>query len=245
MKTGVILYSHLSNESARSVAEWYATGLRERGHKDVRVAYHKGNPGIEETLRGMNVHGMNNTFVVIPLLLSEGDLSTWVLPKKMAMPDNSCSYTYLTGMHIAIRFSTAIGESDALSETVLKRVKEKGAHKDDGILLVSKGSRLSMNVKTLNRIAGYVEGHGFGNVSLAVLDGEGPSIASSIGSLMEKDVKRLIIVPLFLTQCRSVTETIPSLVRDSCHLIPVLFADVIGTDELILDDMDKKIPEGW
>ena len=245
MKTGVILYSHLCDESSRSMTEWYAERLREKGHKDVRTAYHKGSPSIEETLKNMNVHGMNNTFVVIPMLLSEGDLSTWVLPKEMGMPDNSCSYTYLTGTHIAIRFSTAIGESEALSETVLKRIREKGANSDDGILLVSKGSRLSMNLKSMNRIAGYVEGHGFKNVSIAVLDGEGPSVAASIANLMEKDVKRLIIVPLFLTECKSVTEAIPSLVRDSCLLIPVEFADVIGRDEQILDDMEKKIPEGW
>ena len=138
MKTGVIIYSHRADPLSRDLAEYYAEELRIRGHKDVNTAYHGGEPGIKNVMEKMNVRGMNNTFVVIPMVISEGDLSTWILPKEMDMPDNSCSFTYLTGMHTAIRFSTALGESEYLSRLLLKRLKESGAGKDDGILIVSR-----------------------------------------------------------------------------------------------------------
>ncbi len=245
MKTGVILYSHRADPLSHDITEWYAEELRRRGHTDVNTAYRKGDPGIDETMRRMNVRGMNNTFVVIPMVISEGSLSTWILPKEMDMPDNSCSFTYLTGMHTAIRFSTALGESENISKLIIKRLKEAGAEKDDGILLVSRGSVLKMNLEFMKRNSVYVQDSGFPNTAFAVLDHEGPNVASAVGDLMEKGAERLVVLPVFLTECRSVTETIPSLVRDSGPLVTVVFAKCLGKDSLILDAMEERIPEGW
>ncbi len=91
MKTGVIVLAHRPDESVVPVAEWYARELERRGHRNVHVAYHSGNPNIKDVLVEMNVHGENNTFVVLPLLVAEGNLSVWNMPKNMGMPDNSCS----------------------------------------------------------------------------------------------------------------------------------------------------------
>jgi len=91
MKTGVIILAQKSDESVVPVAEWYAKMLASRGRKNVHVAYHEGDPNIRDVLSAMNVHGENNTFVVLPLLVTEGNLSVWNMPKNMGMPDNCCS----------------------------------------------------------------------------------------------------------------------------------------------------------
>ena len=86
------------------------------------------------------------------------------MPKTMGMPDNSCSYTHLTGTHIAIRFATTLGRINTLSETPLKRLREAGAEENDGILLVARGSKLSMNLAA-GKHAWCISQHGYTIVS--------------------------------------------------------------------------------
>jgi sirohydrochlorin ferrochelatase len=245
MKTGVIVLAHRPDESVVPVAEWYARELEKRGHRNVHVAYHSGDPNIRDVLKEMNVHGENNTFVVLPLLVAEGNLSVWNMPKNMGMPDNSCSYTYLTGTHIAIRFATTFGRINALSETLLKRLREAGAEESDGILLVARGSKLSMNLTAADKHAWYISQHGYTIVSYASLNYGGPSVADAMDELVKKGAKRVVILPMFLYEGKSVKETIPSLVEDSNPGVTIVYAEPLGTDELLLNDMDRKIPEGW
>lgn len=90
MKTGVMLLCHRPSPECVRVAQWYADRLIERGRKNVRIAYHCGEPSSDRVLREMNSEGIN-TVVILPLLVAEGDLSVWNMPKKIGMPDNSCS----------------------------------------------------------------------------------------------------------------------------------------------------------
>ncbi len=90
MKTGVIVLAHRPVPETVRVAQWYADRLSERGRRNVRVAYHSGAPYSDDVLREMNAGGIN-TVVVLPLLVAEGNLSVWEMPKRIGMPDNSCS----------------------------------------------------------------------------------------------------------------------------------------------------------
>lgn len=90
MISGVIVLAHRPVPETVRVAEWYAERLRERGRKNVRIAYHGGEPYSDDVLREMNSEGIN-TVVILPLLVAEGDLSVWSMPKRIGMPDNSCS----------------------------------------------------------------------------------------------------------------------------------------------------------
>jgi sirohydrochlorin ferrochelatase len=245
MKTGVIVLAHRPDSSVVPVAEWYARRLSERGHKDVRVAYHSGEPNVRDVIAEMNVHGENNTFVILPLLVAEGDLSTWIMPKNIGMPDNSCSYTYLTGTHIAIRFATTFGRINALSETLLKRLREAGAERDDGVLLVARGSRLSMCEAAADKHAWYISEHGFPIVSYALISHGGPSVESAVRELEGKGASRIVVLPMFLYEGESVVKRIPEAVGSSRPGVPVVYAKCLGADDLLLDDMDRKIPEGW
>ncbi len=245
MKTGVILLAHRPDDSIRPVAEWYAERLEEKGHKDVHLAYQIGDPNVKDVLKMMNVHGQNNTFVVIPLLLFEGDISVWRMPGQMDMPDNSCSFTYSTGTHIAIRFTTTFDRSDALSETILERLEEAGAEKDDGILVISHGSRLSMQSKAVDKHIDYISGKGYSNIQKAVMRYDGPSIGESIQKLIDNGAKRIVVVPLFLFEGKSVKETIPGIIS-ALHLdVPVICTETIGRSYRLLEEMSGKIPKGW
>jgi len=245
MNTGVIVLAHRKAPEVEPVAGWYADRLRERGRRNVRVAYHEGSPSVEEVLRDIRVPGTNNTVVVLPLLLSEGDISTWLMPKGMGMPDNCCSFTYITGTHIAIRFSTAFGKMEALSEVLMHRMSEAGAEKDDGILLIGRGSRLDMCMDTVRHHADCIRDRGFCNVEYNTLKHSDRSIRESVASLKEKGVKRIVVLPMFLFEGRSVKDIIPDLVNEASEGIPVICARCIGCDDILLDDMDRKIPEDW
>ena len=240
MKTGVILFAYKSDDGTRSVVEWYAERLREKGHIDVNTAFFSGEPGIVETLKKMNVHGMNNTFVVIPMVLSEGDLTVHRMPEQMGMPDNSCSYTYITGTHIAIRFSTTIGGSEALSRTLLNRLKEVSASSSDGVLILAHGSRLSMKSSDVKKQADHLSKNGFPNTEYALMEHSDYPIESAMDSLIKNGAKRIIVLPLFLSKSK---ESIEPLIQKSA--VPIVLANCIGTDENILEEIDQKIPEGW
>lgn len=245
MKTGVIVLVQNCNDYTRPVAEWYAQKLSERGHQDVNVAYHNGEPDILTVLRRMNVHGQQNVFIVLPLLVSEGNLSIWDMPKRMGMPDNSCSYTYITGTHIAIRFSTAFGKSEALSRTLLKRLEEASASTDDGILLVTRGSELGYAMEDAEHHCRYLSKHGFPNTACVAVKHGSPSISEGMKKLKENGAKRVIILPMYIFRSKSVTDAIPSQVSECSIDIPISYAEPLGCEELLLDELDSKIPEGW
>lgn len=245
MKKGVIVLAHRADGSSVPIAEWYAEGLRARGHADVHVAFHDGDPNIADVLKEMNVHGMNNTFIVLPLILSEGNLTVWEMPRRMGMPDNSCSYTYLTGTHIAIRFSTAFGSCEAVPKALLQRLEEAGATGKDGILLISHGSKMSMCGKDMEHHMRYLSKHGFPLLTACVLENEGQSLEDGIRTLIDRSAKRIVLLPVFIFGGRSVTETIPEKVCKMNLIIPVVHAECIGRSQYLLDELEGKIPEGW
>lgn len=245
MNTGVILLVHRHGEEVDPVARWYLERLKERGHRNVRLAYHEGSPSMEEVLREIRVPGVNNTMVVLPLLVSEGDLSVWRMPKNMGMPDNSCSFTYITGTHIAIRFSTAFDRADALSEVLLKRLKEAGARPEDGVLLVHKGSKLEMSGRAAEKHAQYIREHGFPQVECNSVKYGMKDLSESVRSLEREGAKRIAVLPMFLFNGKSVRETIPKMIADADPSIPVVYAECLGCDDLLFEEMDRKIPEDW
>ena len=245
MKKGVIVLAHRADGSSVPIAEWYAEGLRARGHADVHVAFHDGDPNIADILKEMNVHGMNNTFIILPLILSEGNLTVWEMPKRMGMPDNSCSYTYLTGTHIAIRFSTAFGSCEAVPKALLQRLEEAGATENDGILLISHGSKMSMCGKDMEHHMRYLSEHGFPLLTACVLENEGQSLEDGIETLIDRGAERIVLLPVFIFGGRSVTETIPEKVCKMNLSIPVVHAECIGRSQYLLDELEGKIPEGW
>ncbi len=137
------------------------------------------------------------------------------------------------------------GRINALSETLLKRLSEAGAGPEDGILLVGRGSRLSMNATAVDKHAWYVSQHGYPNVSYGFVNYNEPDVKNAVVSLLEKKPARIVVLPVFMYRCATVAEKIPSLVGDCGIPVPVVFAEPLETDELLLADMDRKVPEGW
>ncbi len=115
MKTGIIvLGQHSDSPGGRRVAERFAEHLESKGRKTVRVAYHSGSPGAEEVMLSMNREGVD-TFSIVPLSVSEGRKTVWLMPKGLRLPDNFGSWTMIGGKDVATRFATALGADPRMS----------------------------------------------------------------------------------------------------------------------------------
>ena len=137
------------------------------------------------------------------------------------------------------------GRINALSETLLKRLSEAGAGPDDGILLIGRGSRLSMNATAVDKHTWYVSNHGYPIAGYGFVSSNEPDISMAVASLLERKPSRIVVLPVFMYRCRTVTEVIPEIIGKCGIPAPVVFAEPLGTDDLLLDDMDRKVPEGW
>ncbi len=137
------------------------------------------------------------------------------------------------------------GRINALSETLLKRLSEAGAGPEDGILLVGRGSELSMNATAVDKHAWYVSQHGYPKVSYGFANHDDPDVKTAVKDLLEKKPARIVVLPVFMYRCRTVTDVIPELVEECGVPVPVVYAEPLETDELLLADMDRKVPEGW
>lgn len=146
---------------------------------------------------------------------------------------------------MAIRFATAFGRINALSETLLKRLNEAGARPEDGILLVAHGSPQSMNKVTADKHAWYIGNHGYAKVAYTFVRFNEPSIPQGIQKLKKMGAERIVVLPMFIYPGKSVNEVIPDLIEKSAPTLPVIYAKPLGRDVLLLDDLDRKIPEDW
>ncbi len=102
-----------------------------------------------------------------------------------------------------------------------------------------------MNLTAADKHAWYISQNGYTIVSYASLNYNGPSISDAMAELSSKGAKRIVVLPMFLYEGKSFKETIPALVEASNPSITIVYAKPLGTDELLLNDMDRKIPEGW
>ncbi len=239
MKTGVIVLGLDSRfPGIRLVAEECADYLRKEGRKDVNVAYLRGEPYAEDILRRMHRDGVD-TFSILPLSISEGRNTVWLMPASVLLPDNFGSWTIIDGKDVATRFATALGPDPRMLDAILT---ELGRPKQgEGVLLASRGSPHSTTAKTAGF---YLEGlRNAGWKAEWCADKHGTPVKDTIYSLRSQGVDKTIVMPLYVAfegpSSERIREKIESTGMDARFEKPVASLPVFK------EILDSKVPEGW
>lgn len=239
MKSGIIvLAQHASSEGERSVAERCADYLRSNGRKNVHIGYHYGSPSSDTVMESMNKDGVD-TFVILPLSISEGKMTVWTVPKKLGLPDNCGSWRMMNGKDVATRFATALGKNYALAEELISR--EGAVRQDTALLVLAYGSETSESEDTARFYAEELEGCGW-RTEIAFCH-HGRSISEAIQSVKGSGISRIRVIPLFIAfDGMAASQAKEEL--DSSGLI-VSYSRPVSDLVSFYKILDSKVPDGW
>ncbi len=239
MKTGtIVLAQHSDSTGERRVAERCARYLEEHGRKNVRIAYHSGEPGSERVMLEMNAEGVD-TFAIVPLSISEGRKTVWLMPKALRLPDNCGSWTMIDGKDVATRFATALGRDPSMASALAER--EGRPDKDTAILLLARGSTHSDCARTSEfyadalREAGWRTECGYCH--------HGRTVEEAVEALVGEGYGRIRVVPLFVAfDGRSADDARKIL---SSISVDVEYSEPVSEIPVYIEIMNNKVPEGW
>lgn len=237
MNIGVMVLGFDSEiPSSRQVAEECAAKLRKRGHSNVVAAYYRGHPSEQEAVDQL-ASMKADPIIVLPLVVSEGELSVHLMPKAMGMPDNCCSYTHDSqGHEAAVRFSTSFNWNTGVTELLEKRIRKAGGRPGTGVLLLRYGSRMRYAVKDSAKHAERLREAGYVVEEAALCDLR--SIRER-WSKLRAESSELVVAPLMM----SWSERSDRILKEAVGDPGIVIAEPLGSDELIIDILESKIPE--
>ncbi len=239
MKTGVmVLAQHSSSEGERAVAERCADYLRANGRKDVHIAYHYGTPSSDDVMESMNRGGVD-TFVILPLAISEGKMTVWTMPKKIGLPDNCGSWRMMNGRDVATRFATALGKNYALADELIER--EGPVRTDTVLLVIAYGSETKECEDTARFYAEKFEDQGW--MTEIAFCRHGRTVEEAIASVRSSGIDRMRVIPLFISfdgkAAVQAKKTLDSSGLDISYSEPV--SDLVSFYKIL----DSKVPDDW
>ena len=239
MKTGIIvLGQHSASAGERSVAERCADYLRKNGRKDVHIAFHYGDPSSDEVMESMNLKG-TDTFVILPLTVSEGQMTVWSMPKKLGLPDNCGSWRMMNGKDVATRFATALGKNYALADELVAR--EGPVDERTALLFISYGSR-NKDCEDTARFYSEKLGEKGWKTDIAFCR-FGRTVDEAVSSLKSEGIDRIRVIPLFIAFDG------PAAIRTRHDLesynIDIQYRGPISELDSFYKIIDSKVPEGW
>lgn len=234
----MVLAQHASSEGERSVAERCADYLRSNGRKNVHIGYHYGTPSSDTVMESMNRDGVD-TFVILPLSISEGKMTVWTMPKKLGLPDNCGSWRMMNGKDIATRFATALGKNYALAEELIAR--EGTVRQDTALLVLAYGSETRDSEDTARFYAEKLKEYGW-RTEIAFCR-RGRSISEAIQSVKGSGISRIRVIPLFIAfDGRASSQAKGEL--DSSGLT-VSYSRPVSDLVSFYKILDSKVPDGW
>jgi hypothetical protein len=240
MKGGTILLIRDSNDpSELSLAEKARSYLEDKGVLNIRIASHKGFPPIAEVMDSMFEEG-TDSFAIIPMLISEGRLSTWIMPKEAGIPDNCGSWRMMGGQDVAMRFSTTPGVDRDLMDSVADSLGEP--EKGTGILLIHYGSGLSMAAKNIGMYADRISKRGW-PVSYAALSKGSEELERAVRELSEKGVSKVRVLPAFIHFDEDRYRWALDRVGRSFGAVEVL--EPVSSREEFLRAIERRVPDEW
>jgi hypothetical protein len=237
MNIGVMVLGFDSEiPSSRRVTEECAAKLRERGHSNVTSAYYRGRPSEMEAV-DLLTSLKADPIIVLPLVVSEGELSVHLMPKAMGMPDNCCSYTRDSqGREVAVRFSTSFNWNTKVTELLEKRIRAAGGRPGTGVLLLHYGSRMRYPVKDSAKHAERLREAGY------IVEEAALSDLRSIRerwSKLRSEASEIVGAPLMRSWSERSDRTLKEAVGDP----GIAIAEPLGSDDLVIDILESKIPE--
>ena len=241
MKTGIIvLGKNSANEREREAVEKCCRYLADHEHRNVRSAFHLGEPRSDKVLKKMFLEEGIDTFCILPMAIAEGNLTIWDMPKRLGLPDNSGSWTMIGNHDVAIRFSTAMGFSGYMANAMLARLgcPPPGT----GAVVLAHGSRLSLSQKTAERYAAYLEDNGW-KTACAFTETGSATVTDAVDVLSSAGCKRIVVIPLFIgTDGKSYLRTVKEL-NDSG--IEYTVTEPVSEYPEFLEVLESKVPDDW
>ncbi len=239
MKTGIIvLGQHADSAGENAVAERCAEYLMGNRRKNVNIAFHHGEPSSDEVMERMNMDGID-TFVILPLSISEGRMTVWEMPKKLGLPDNCGSWRIMNGKDVATRFATALGKNDAVADELIER---EGTPDDNtSILLISYGSKNRECSDTARFYASRLELAGWRTTTAYCHHGR--TVQDAITDFKKQGTKHIRVIPLFIAFDGPSAEQARRELDSS--VLKVEYSEPISNLESFYKVLDSKVPEGW
>lgn len=241
MKTGIIVLGHDSGSpQGRINVMKICSYLESKGHRGVFPAFHIGEPRSDEVIRRMFDENRIDTFSILPVMISEGNLTIWNMPKRIGLPDNSGSWMMIGEHDVATRFSTALGASDVMADAMIARLGEP--EDDTGIIILTHGSKLSLAEKTAEYYSERLKESGWR--SICAYTKTGPrDIGQAVKGLQSYGCDKFRIIPLTITtDGRHFRRSIGNL--DALGVDYELLEPVSEYPEF-LQIMESKVPEDW
>jgi sirohydrochlorin ferrochelatase len=240
MKTGILVLGNSgSDDSERDVLTRCCEYLGSKGHKGVHPAFHYGEPRSDTVMERMfNDEGID-TFCVLPLAVAEGNMTIWLMPKQIGIPDNSGSWRMVGEHDVAVRFATAFGAPERLVNAVADAAGRPRRGK--GILVLFRGSRLSIARKVADAYAGCFRERGW---DAACSDCVSPhSVEDAVEELSGDGCGSVLIVPLFIgAGGRAFREAVR---RVDAMGIGYEVGRPLSDFPEFYEVLESKIPEGW
>lgn len=239
MKTGIVVlgqHSHSINESR--VAKRCVDYLESKGHRNVRMAYHHGTPDSLDVISSMFLEEGIDTFAILPLNISEGNMTIWNMPKKIGLPDNSGSWTLIGGRDIATRFATALNFDKRMADAIVRQLGEP----DDstGILFLIRGSRLSQAERTAEHYSDCVRAFGW---KAAYATAQAGSISAALEGLRGEGATSVRVIPLYVGfDGPSSKHALRNLEGSG---IETIVEPAVSEMQEYYEILESKVPEGW
>jgi len=240
MKTGIIVLGNSgSDDSERDVLMRCCDYLRTRSHKRVHPAFHHGEPRSDAVMERMFINEEIDTFCVLPLAVAEGNMTIWLMPKQIGLPDNSGSWRMIGEHDVAVRFATAFGAPERLVNAVADASGPPGCGR--GALILFRGSGLSIARKVADAYAICFRDRGWVAVCSDCI---GPhSLEDAVEKIREEGCRSILVVPLFIgTGGRRFREAIR---RIDGTGIDYSVGRPLSDYPEFYEILESKIPEGW
>ena len=241
MKTGIIVLGPDSGSpQGHSIVPRICSYLEGKGHRNVFPAFHIGEPRSDEVIKRMFEENGIDTFTILPVMISEGNLTIWNMPKKIGLPDNSGSWMMIGEHDVATRFATAMGTSDVMADAMISRLGDP----DDGagVIILAHGSELSLAEKTAEYYSERLEESGWESVCAYTKTGP-KDIVQAAKELQENGCRKIRIIPLTVTtDGRHFKGSMEKL--DASGVDYELLEPVSEYPEF-LQIIESKVPEDW
>ncbi len=179
-----------------------------------------------------------DTFCILPLCMAEGRMTVWKMPNQLGLPDNSGSWRMIGEHDVATRFACAVGFDERLADAIVRELGEPS--EGTGVLVLARGSSLSMASKVSDRYASYIREHGW-RTAYSFTDAGEPTVEGSLIGL--SDCRRIVSVPLMIgTDREGYAAAVEKIGGSGAEVVET--RPVSSYPEFI-DNLDSRIPEDW
>ena len=194
--------SHLNPDSAKPVFD-HADRVREAtAFDEVVEAFWKEEPALGEVLRTVE----SDTAYVVPLFMSEGYFTDWVLPRELRLTDERT-----LGVDTEVRYAPPVGTHGAMTDVIVERAESITGDPDvgPGVGLAVVGHGTERHEKSGNATHRHAERvrnlDRFDDVRALFMDQQ-PDVGDVTAYV---DAEDIVVVPLFVADGYHTREDIP------------------------------------